>query len=63
MPGKFLYSFRSPGAAELIRESQLLMVQAPVECCSHLGFAATGKQKKLEVIGRGLPVKLQCYFI
>lgn len=46
MPGKFPYSFRSPGAAELIRESQLLMVQVPVECCSHLGFAATGKQKK-----------------
>lgn len=33
MSGKFPYSFRSPGAAELIGESQLLMVQVPVKCC------------------------------
>lgn len=33
MSGKFPYSFRRPGAAELIRESQLLMVQVSVECC------------------------------
>lgn len=43
---KFPYSFRSPGAAELIGESQLLMVQVSVEYCVFIwGLQPQGKKQ------------------